>query len=180
MGISRNVWTAKYLRITHYMSLANPTVYVFIFFSNRNKHNLSKKNWFNFFFTYLGLYSASIIISLLWNWYIHLLSLTMATYDDFIKKTDGAGIFQKRLAFILIFVSIPSGLQIMLTVFLTYTPPHRCKLPVEQDIINEINISNYINMSIPHKYGSLSKCKRYDYFLNSSNAVNASTGNQVL
>jgi len=52
-----------------------------------------------------------------------------------IDKTAGSGLFQIRTIFLLCLVSCIGGSVVLCSVFLLYTPPHRCTVP-EVDWIN--------------------------------------------
>uniref|UniRef100_H2XSM1 Major facilitator superfamily (MFS) profile domain-containing protein n=1 Tax=Ciona intestinalis TaxID=7719 RepID=H2XSM1_CIOIN len=51
--------------------------------------------------------------------------------SDLLKIGTGFGSFQKRLVALLILSAYPHGLHILVTVFITYTPRHRCFVPGE-------------------------------------------------
>jgi len=102
----------------------------------------------------------------------------MGKHSTLMEETKGTGLFQKRLAFVLILTSIPAGLQVVLTVFLVYTPPHRCMLPV--DISSHGNVSNetlFNLLPLEEEGTSFSSCEMYRFPDNvGSNKSAASNG----
>nr|XP_018669261.1 solute carrier family 22 member 21-like isoform X2 [Ciona intestinalis] len=55
--------------------------------------------------------------------------------SDLLKIGTGFGSFQKRLVALLILSAYPHGLHILVTVFITYTPRHRCFVPGVDDVM---------------------------------------------
>lgn len=84
--------------------------------------------------------------------------------DEYFKETRGTGAFQKRLAFIIIATSVPAGVQVMLSVFLTYTPPHHCDVTMYNTTNTSMsNLSSFIPLD---KNGELDQCKMYTNMTN--------------
>ncbi|XP_078490532.1 solute carrier family 22 member 7-like isoform X2 [Ciona intestinalis] len=71
--------------------------------------------------------------------------------SDLLKIGAGFGSFQKRLVALLILSAYPHGLHILVTVFITYTPRHRCFVPGVDDVMTVSQNGSGTNTTIFQK-----------------------------